>query len=185
MSGYRSTYSVVSNVKLLNSQNQKSISAVKREVGLVSIPIFEFGIFFGIDMEYNPIDTWTLTGPVHANSMIYVEPSKTLTFSGKVTTTKTILHDRSPGDPVNRTAATIIYKAGRTEGVKSLKLPMGVANSPANLRGIVEIPPVAELATSPMGRQRYYNKADLVILVSDSKVVATSGAYNNFAVTIP
>ncbi len=183
--GYGATYRIVSNAKLLDSQNQSSISAIKREVSLVSIPIFEFGIFYAIDLEFNPSDTWTITGPVHANSMIYVEPNKPLTFNGKVTTTQRILHDRSPNDPINKTAKEIIYKSGRTEGVKSLNLPLGVPNSPTNLRTIVEIPPPAELKSSPIGLQRYYNKADLIILVSNSVVVATSGGYNNFSINVP
>jgi hypothetical protein len=36
-----------------------------------------------------------------------------------------------------------------------------------------------------MGSQRYYNKADLIILVSDSAVAGTSGAYNGFSINIP
>ena len=185
MKGYRATYRIVSNAKLLKSANQKSVSALKREVGLVSIPVFEFGIFFAIDLEFNPADTWNVSGPVHANSMIYVEPNRTLTFSNKVTSTQKIVHDRSPGDPINRSAKPIYYLNGRVEGVKSLNLPLGVPNSPENLRQIVELPPMGESPTSPMGRQRYYNKADLNILVSDTSVVAKSGAYNNFAITIP
>jgi hypothetical protein len=36
-----------------------------------------------------------------------------------------------------------------------------------------------------MGQQRYYNKADLVIQVSNAGVTATSGAFNDFATSIP
>jgi hypothetical protein len=53
------------------------------------------------------------------------------------------------------------------------------------VRAIVDVPPDTELATSLMGKQRYYNKADLVILVSNNTVVAKSGLFNNFATVIP
>lgn len=36
-----------------------------------------------------------------------------------------------------------------------------------------------------MGKQRYYNKADLILIVSNSTLRATSGAFNNFATIIP
>jgi hypothetical protein len=36
-----------------------------------------------------------------------------------------------------------------------------------------------------MGQQRYYNKADLIVLVSNSTVTVKSGLWNNFATTVP
>jgi hypothetical protein len=36
-----------------------------------------------------------------------------------------------------------------------------------------------------MGKQRYYNKADLILTINDAGISATSGRFNNFATTIP
>lgn len=185
LQGTQSIYRVISNARLLDTENPNSISAVRRDIGLVSIPIFMFGIFYSMDMEFNPIDTWTVTGPVHCNGTIYVEPAKTLTFSNKVTSTKKIIHDRSPKDPIDRKASTIKYNGRRSEDVKSLNLPIDQENTPEILREIIEIPPVGEAADSALGRQRYYNQADMVILVNDSSVTATSGSYNGFSTVVP
>jgi hypothetical protein len=70
-------------------------------------------------------------------------------------------------------------------GVVSVNLPIGTNNSPAAVRQVVEPPPSGESATSPMGKQRFYNQADLVIKVTDAGVVARSGLVNNFATVIP
>jgi hypothetical protein len=47
------------------------------------------------------------------------------------------------------------------------------------------MPPPTESTNSPLGRQRLYNKADLIILVSNNVGVAKSGSYNGFSVKIP
>ena len=49
----------------------------------------------------------------------------------------------------------------------SLNLPIGVDNTPDALREVVELPPNNESANSEMGKQRFANNADLVILVND------------------
>ncbi len=185
LQGYGATYRVISNTRLLDSAYKNIVSAVKQEVQLASIPIFEFGIFYALDMEFNPSDTWSVSGPVHGNGSIYAQPDRTLTFRGHVTASQKIVHDKHPDDPVSRRFGSIVYQGEHNERVKSLNLPLGADNSPANLRGLVEIPPKKERADSPMGRQRYYNKAEMVIVVSDTGVVTTSGAYNNFKVSIP
>ena len=185
LQGTLATYRIISNARNLDPSGQKSVSAVRRDIGLASIPLFEFGIFYAVDMEFNPIDTWTVTGPVHCNGTIYVEPAKTLTFNGKVTATQKVVHDRSPKDPVDRTAATIVYNAGRVEQVKSLNLPLDGVLSPEYLREIIEVPPPSESATSALGKQRFFNKADMIIYVTDTAVTATSGSYNAFATSVP
>jgi hypothetical protein len=128
----------------------------------------------------------TISGPVHCNSTIYFEPdSSTLTFQAPVTSAKTIIHDNSPNDPTARTFGSVAYNAGRDIRVNTLNLPLGTSNTSSILHGLVEIPPAGESTNSLMGMQRYYNKADLIVLVSNNTVVARSGAYNNFSVAIP
>jgi hypothetical protein len=66
--------------------------------------------------------------------------------------------------------------------VSALTLPIGTNNTSAAVHKIVERPPTGELPDSLMGRQRYYNKAELLILVSNSTV--TVGIKNPFEATI-
>ena len=185
LQGYGATYRVISNARLLDTSYTNIVSAIKQDVQLVSIPIFEFGIFYAIDMEFNPSDNWTVSGPVHCNGTIYAQPDRTLTFQGRLTAAGRIVQDKHPDDPVSRRFGRIDYNGGREERVKSLNLPLGVENSPENWRALVGIPPKKEHADSLLGQQRYYNKADMVILVYDKEVVTTSGSYNGFRIDVP
>lgn len=123
----------------------------------------------------------TVTGPVHGNRFIYSEPGATLTFEGDVTTAKDIINDQKPGDPNTSRVGTIDWGDNRhVGGQSSLNMPIGLDNSPANVHKVVEPPPAGEDPNSPLGKQRFYNKADLIITVNpDGTTAVTSGIVNN------
>jgi hypothetical protein len=127
----------------------------------------------------------TITGPVHCNGTSYFQPQDILTFQGDVTAVGSLVHDKKPGDPTSRTAGEVVYMREHDGGVSSLTLPIGTNNSPDAVRQVVQIPSVWEPVDSPMGKQRYYNLADLVIRVTNTKVTATSGAADGFSTVIP
>ena len=184
--GYASTYRVISNAR--NTASRYGItSAVREEIQIASIPLFEFGVFYAMDMELCALwGDFTVPGRVHCNGTIYSMPNQvTVTFAGDVTATQKILPTSSPNDPNARTLGTNIYNGEHDWNVSSLNLPLGTNNNPTNLHALIDIPPGSESTNSLMGLQRYYNKADLVILVSNATVVAKSGAYNGFSTTIP
>lgn len=183
--GNAATYRIIANARELNTP-YNSIAAVRQDVQVASIPIFQYQLFYTLDLELNPFSNMTITGPVHGNSMIYFEPDNAnLTFQSPVTSAQQIVHGNSPNDPEVRTFGSVTYNAGRDMRVNTLNLPLGTTNSSSVLHGIIKIPPAGEATNSLMGMQRYYNKADLILLVSNNTVVARSGAYNNFSVTIP
>ncbi|PYL01530.1 MAG: hypothetical protein DME19_01335, partial [Verrucomicrobia bacterium] len=184
--GYASTYRVISNARN-TAWGHNITSAVRQEIQIASIPLFEFGVFYALDLEIcpNPHDM-TFNGRVHSNGSIYCEPSspRIVAFLDHVTAAQKILHDNSPNDPNVRTLGTITYQAEHDWNVSSLNLPLGTDNNPTNLHALIEIPPGSEPINSLVGLQRYFNKADLVILVSNTTVTAKSCASNNFATTI-
>jgi hypothetical protein len=70
-------------------------------------------------------------------------------------------------------------------GYNNLSLPIGTNNTSDAVREILNIPPSGEDPNSAMGTNRYYNKADLILLISPSNTVkVTSGLNNNFATVI-
>ena len=184
--GSNSTYRIISNAR--NTASAYGItSAVKQEIQLVSIPLFEFEVFYALDMEICPgAGGLTFNGRVHDNATIYCQPSSpnTVTFLDHVTAAQKILPTNSPNDSNVRTLGTIVYQAEHDWNVSSLNLPLGISNNPTNLHALIDIPPGSESANSLLGVQRFYNKADLIILVSNATVIATSGAYNNFSTTV-
>jgi len=159
---------------------------VQQQIQFASVPVFQFGLFYASDLELTPSANWQISGRVHANGAVYCQPAQaTLTFMQPVTAAGAILHTKNPLDPVVRTPGTIAYGAGSLAGVKSLLLPVGTNNSPDTLHALLEVPPLSESTNSALGRQRYYNKADMIILVRATSSTATSGAYNGFATVIP
>lgn len=184
LSGYASIYRVLSTAREKNGLFAVR-AGVQQDIEPATVPLFQFAIFYNMDLEINPGPNMTIAGPVHSNGTIYAEPQANLTFQNDVTAVGNIIHAKKPGDPSSRTLGTINYLEDHEGGVTSLNLPIGTNNTPSVVRQVVELPPTGELPSSPMGKQRFYNQADLVIKVTDSGVVATSGSVNNFATTIP
>ena len=186
ISGHASSYRIISNARELNTP-YNSVAAIRREVQVASIPIFQYQLFYTSDLEICPgAGDMTFTGPVHCNSAVYFEPNnRNLTFLSGVAAARQILHQKQSADPTSRIFGSVTYNGGRDMRVNTLNLPIGTNNSPSLLRRIVEIPPTSEPVGSSMGSHRYYNKAELIVLVSNGTVVAKSGSYNGFSVTIP
>jgi hypothetical protein len=184
LSGNVATYRITSKVSDVSSKSQVR-AGIQQDVQLASIPIFSYWVLYAPDLEICPGAAVTFNGRMHCNGNIYLEPSVALTIGGHITSSKNIFHNRSPSDPVSRTLGTISYLGKHDGGAMTLNLPIGTNNSLALLRNIVESPPPSESASSALGLQRFYNKADLIVLVSNTTVVATSGSYNNFSSTIP
>ena len=180
---YSATYRLLSNVRDAAHKHQ-TLAGVQQDVVLASIPVFGFHVFYAPELEISPSTTLTL-GRVHANKTIYCDPAGTLTFAGPVTTAQRIIHDKHPADPVSRPNGQIISQSDREGGVNTLMPAIGTNRSLADLRKIIEIPPLSESQTSALGKQRLYNKADLIIRITPTGNFAHSGAYNSFGTTIP
>jgi hypothetical protein len=180
---YSATYRLVSNVRDAGHRH-KTLAGVQQDVVLASIPVFGFHVFYAPELEICPSTPLTL-GRVHANKTIYCEPTSTLTLAGPVTTAQRIIHNNHPADTTPRTPGQIISQGDREGGVKTLLPALGTNRSLADFRKIIETPLSTESRTSVLGKQRLYNKADLIIKITPTGPVAHSGAYNSFGTTIP
>jgi hypothetical protein len=189
LNGYRTVYTVGASARNTTSRHGNIIATVRQDIGVEAIPLFQFAIFYNIDLEINPSPKMSVSGRVHANADIFTLPSKSLTFSDDVTASGKIYPTYKPGDPLgNRGVSnpTVVYKAEHDGGTSTLNLPIGTNNSPDNVFEVLKMPPFGELPDSAMGTNRYYNKADLVIIVSDNSVVAKSGLnVDGFLTPIP
>jgi hypothetical protein len=175
LNGYAATYRITANAADLGVPGELS-GTVQQELQLALIPIFQFAIFYNMDLEINPGAPMNIGGRTHGNSNIYLQPSAKLTFMGDVTSAGEILPAKMPGDPsVRGSGGDVAFQSDHDSGVLSLQVPIGTANTPAALREIVEIPPNSESVNSELGKQRFYNNADLVIVVRDAGVVDVRG----------
>jgi hypothetical protein len=173
LSGWTQIYRVLSNAKQINGRFDLT-NAVLEDIQLISIPIFQFGIFYNGLMEFTWCATFTVNGRTHANGDIYVGSASALTFSSTVTTTGGIYKTNWDGHTLGQMTATVNYNGtpGYSTNVNTLSLPIGQGNTPAAVREVVNIPPAGEDPTSPMGLQRYYNRPGVALLVSNLTVTA-------------
>lgn len=178
LSGFQATYRILANAQLNNSRNANLTAAVQQDVGVDSIPIFQFAIFYNQDLEINPNPPMVVGGLVHANGNIYTLPSSSLTFSNDVTASGFITNTFKPGDPSgNRGVANpvVIFDAAHDAYTSTLNLPVGGDNSSSNVNQILQLPPSGETNTSPLAHARLYNEADMIIVISDTNVTVSSG----------
>jgi hypothetical protein len=174
LSGYAATYRITSYAQDLHG-NGNPTAAVQQDLQLATVPVFQFAIFYNMDMEICPGPNMTIKGRVHSNGNLYSQPQAQLTFVNDVTSALQIIAGKSPNDPSIRTPGTITFNGEHDGGVNSLNLPLGTNNSPAAVHAIIEIPPNGESPNSQMGQQRLYNQADLIIIVSNSTVSVHGG----------
>ncbi len=161
--------------------NYNMNAAVRQDLQLASIPVFQFAIFYGMDLEINPGAQMRITGKVHGNSCIYAAPVVGLEFLDDVTAVSRIYHYRHPSDPTGGSKVEPVYRKENMENVSSLTLPIGTNNTPQAVRDILNLPPAGENPLSPLGQQRYYNLCDLVIATTTSNVLVYAGAWKSFA----
>ena len=188
LKGYASTYTVVSNARE-DGMLSDVIGAVLQDVQLAKIPIFQFAMYSSGDMEISCGQPFTITGRVHSNGQLYVEPDNLLTFESAVTSVGDTLFERDPLDSRGAPSGAVVYNAQTSSHVPSMTLPIGVTNTPTAVREIVEPPPIGEDPNSPLGRERYFNEADMVLVITNAgtnfSITGSSGHFNYFAVPVP
>ena len=179
--GLVSPYRVTSQAQVLN-QLYPVAAGVSQDIQLACIPVFQFAIFYTLNLEINPGPQMIITGKVHSNGTLYTAPVAGLEYKDTVTAVGQILNTREVNDPQYGSGKVApVYDGAHTEKVSALTLPVGSSNSPASVEQILKPPPVGEDPNSELGQQRYYNKADLIVTTTASGVHVKAGAWKNFA----
>jgi hypothetical protein len=142
--------------------------------------IFQYAIFYNGLLEFTWNAPFTVNGRTHANGDIFVGSSQNLTFGAPVTAAGAIYKTNWAGHPLNSMTGSIFFSTnvpagspGYSTSVAPLHLPVGTNQSAAVYREIVEIPPPAEDPSSPLAQMRYYNKAGVVVLVSNASITVS------------
>jgi len=171
--GWRTVYRIVSNARQVNGRFPLT-AGVQQEVETDSIPVFQFAIFYNSLLEFTWAAPLTVRGRTHANGPIFVGSICPLQFDATVTTTRYITKTNWAGCTLSQYTGSITYNGnpGYRTNVPVLALPIGTNNTPEAVREIINLPPAGEDVNSPMGKQRYFNKASVVLLVSNATVRA-------------
>ena len=164
--GFASTYRLVSNAREASGL-YTTPAAVQQDIQFASIPIFQFAIFYNTDMELNGAATLHVRGRVHGNANLFTGSNSSQYFYEDVTTSGVISNGMRYGWATN---GTVYYYDNHDGGHSQMTLPIGTNNTAAAVREILQVPPSGEDIASAMGHERYYNKAELVIQVTDTNV---------------
>jgi hypothetical protein len=167
-----------------------SVPATVREyLQFASIPLFQFAIFYNINLEIDPSQPMTVTGPVFSNAGLW-SGSGIVSYTATVTAVGTADHGGT--DP---------YVSGKTDvgtpngnfayppisSASALKMPIGTNNDPIVVRAILGIPPSAyangtAAAYTTNGLNYVANGADLIISNTISGTNSSAPSGTNFFV---
>ncbi|HVU08700.1 MAG TPA: hypothetical protein VHG89_09180 [Verrucomicrobiae bacterium] len=154
-------------------------ATVKEEFQLASIPIFQFAIFYNLNMEIDPGATMSVIGPVFSNGGIWAGTGN-LTFNSSVKAVNQVYTTNTvdPYDTNKSDSAGAHFNGGTPLGGQdALSMPIGTNTSATAVRDLLGLPPTNIVATSLQGQQYFYNSADLVVSNSSSGVI--SNYYRN------
>jgi hypothetical protein len=163
-------------------------ATVNQTIQFAQIPLFQFGIFYNLDLEINPTTVMGIGGSIWCNGNIYNAPSGILVYFQPVNATGKVFNTRKhPQDSTADGAGPVIYSqaymtnTGPTINRDTLTMPVGAGgNSSSNVNAILQLPPAAYAAPNSQaytaaGQTYLYNEADLVISNSTSGTPATQG----------
>ncbi len=186
LSGYVSTYEVRAFATEPLSLHPDLKAGVLQEIELTQIPAFQFAIFYNKLMEYTYTADFTINGRVHGNADIYTGSIEDLTFNGDVTSVGMNEEKAWLGFSLSQFTGTVSFGAKKETGAAALNVPISPDASSEGVREIIEMPPPGENPQSWKGQQRMYNKAELVVRVTDAgPMVMVKNSLDEYATQIP
>ncbi len=150
-------------------------ATVQETLQFASVPVFQYAIFYNMDLEICPGAGMTINGAVHSNNNIWTvgdgSGANLLVYTTNVTASGSVYLRRSTNDPQSYTTGYVVFNDtlnNPLNNADSLTMPVGTNNSPTAVAGIIQLPPSSLIAPnaaaySPTGSVYFYNSADLII----------------------
>ena len=157
-------YRIVSNVWLPGSPD--IVGTAQEDVLLSLLPITTFAIFYNGPLEFTQCATMVVQGRTHANDIICVGTSASLTFIGIVSTTKTISGPTRDGVIPTSWNQGTAFNAGYTTNVPSITVAITMTNS----HSIIDLPLAGEVVDSQQWQVRVCNQAQVLLMVTNLPV---------------
>ena len=102
--------------------SQRAQVTLNEQFETALVPIFQFAVFYGNDLEIAPGADMTLVGRVHSNGNLWVQANSSLKMDSYVTASGKILHGRKGPEPVS--SGDVLIKDA-TGAYASMKLGSG------------------------------------------------------------
>ncbi len=152
-------------------------ATVQQGIKFAIIPLFQYAVFYNMDMEINPGNTMVINGHVHSNNAIYATGSGSttpLTFNGNVDASGGYASTRKTNfDGTDTRTGNVVFTTNSIAGTAvpnqpSLTMPIGTNNDPVSVRALLGIPPSSLAVPSSAGYSTngtpyLYNSSDLII----------------------
>jgi hypothetical protein len=148
------------------------------------VPVFQFGVFYSLDLDISPGQPMTMSGAVFADGNIWIWPFASVTFNGTVVAAGVVTNATNPYDqqPSSGFVAPT-YNAGEpVSHAGPLVLLAALTNAaPANLfQGFLDLPPGTNGAPNTNaytanGQIYLFNEVDLIISNSPIGLSGTRG----------
>jgi len=164
------TQYVVYGQSLNNAGNPEAITQLVFRSRLV--PLFQFAIFFGKDLEFDNTANLDLAGPVHANGNIFLDAGSnaTLDISGQVSASGTLYRGQKSAnvcygqvnvDDLSANAQTVNC-SGNRRAMTATELPTWGGQLAQNVPAVT-IPDVSSL--QPQSGSLYWSQADVRVVL--------------------
>jgi hypothetical protein len=184
LSGYKQPCSITSTATTIG-QTYTVSATVQQTVEAVIIPLFQFAIFYNMNLEIDPGATMAINGPVFSNQGIW-DGTPNLTFNSTVSAAG-LVYDQSTdttnddpwasgkGDPGTPSGN---YAIQPLSGRDSLTLPIGNSsnNTPSSVEAVINLVTNGYGAPNPQaystnGQVYLFNESDLIISNAASGLV--------------
>lgn len=186
LSGYIIPCTIISKATA-TGQLYTASATVKQVVNVTIIPLFQFAVFYNMNLEIDPGAAMTLTGPVFSNQGLWAG-TPNVNFMSTVAAAGWVYDDAT--DPTNDDP----WAKGKTDSgtpsgnyaispvpnEDSLTLPIGTNNNPAAVEAIINLPPSTNGAPNPSayttnGQMYLFNESDLIISNSANGLASSKG----------
>jgi hypothetical protein len=168
LQGYAQPILLVARATPLN-QVQTVTATVDESLQAAYIPLFQFAIFYNVNMEIAPGGGMQVTGPVFCNQSIW-EATGTFTTNVTAVGTNDFTQSLDPfADAYSKSpAATFLEPSQPSRSGNALTMPIGTNNDPATVLAILGPAPAAyatgtSAAYTTNGQVYPVNEADLII----------------------
>jgi hypothetical protein len=164
-------YRIVSNAKPLKGSSG-AMGTAQEDVMLALVPLTAYAIFYNGLLEFSTCATMTVNGAVHSNTNIYVGTDSHLTFNTTVTASGIVeAPDNNNGHWASGSSVTNYNNSWNTtfngptnfiDKLASIQISLPMTNT----HSLIDVPSTNDAATIA-GQQRLYNKAQVVLTVSN------------------
>src|ERR1035437_7671770 len=125
-------------------QPQNVPATVHESLQLALVPLYQFAIFYNVNLEIAPGAPMIISGPVFCNQSIW-EGANNATFSSTVTAVGTncsLKLDPFASNYGPQTPPSVFSMAGQpVDHANALVMPIGTNNNPATILGLLNLPP--------------------------------------------